>query len=70
VHTGALQTVPAGTVPQLPEPLQLFWWQSVRLHSFFGSVPAVAFTHEVPVASTTWHVGHEGTAAQRIPVCA
>ena len=54
---------------QVPEPSQLSTLQvaALSVHSFFGSVPPFAKTHEVPAALMTWHGGHDMTAAHNNP---
>jgi hypothetical protein len=57
-HELAPQLVLSATL-QLPEPLQLSPLQpdTLAAHSFFGSLPAVALMHVMPVGSTTWQSG-------------
>lgn len=82
MHTGVVSVVPEHEeVPhavlsgalQVPDPLQLFCWQvgASAVHSFFGSVPEVAFTQLVPVTLSTLQSPQvTPAAAQRIPDCA
>jgi hypothetical protein len=68
VHVPGPHTVFAGTL-QVPAPSQLSLLQAETLavHSLFGSVFAVAKTHEPPVGSTTWHSAHDETDAHSFP---
>jgi hypothetical protein len=58
------QATPAPAL-QVPAPSQLSLLQpeTLAVHSFFGSVPAVALTHAEPAALITWQVGQEATPA-------
>ena len=70
-HVLAPHDVPLGTL-HVPAPSQFAALQlaASAVHSFFGSVPAVAATHAVPALLTTWHDGHDVTAAHRWSFCA
>lgn len=65
------QTVFVGAA-QLPPPLQFACWQlaASALHSFFGSLPELAFWQTPPVELTTMHVLQVSPAvAQRLSSC-